>query len=711
MTFRRFECLVSFFWVFRIETGFKKSCVLSLLASLIAWGWPVIGMAAEVKFANGSYLLEPLPNYVTYPVVAIKTVLLDGKYATGTLWTDNGGLAWKDVRRVSVTLDLGAEIPIDALGFHGAARGAASVEFPYNALVYLSRDGERFAFFGDAMGFFDYTTSEYRAQKFLLKGIGKAARYVRIEFFVRGRYFAIDEVEIVRGGDGASLVPGVAKDDISDDAGRRAGLIREQLSARRTMTVLDRAGAPVGASPLERRNALLAHRFPGREFVMMMADPWAADLGQGVPETDGVRDEIIYLPIDGCDYRAFVLSNPTSKVVPIKFSQSVTRGAVHAELTEAASVTAATLDTVFDPLVIRENGKPLQIMPGASRVFVLKLCGNGEHILRVEGIRSKAAILSTLNEVRMDDRNPRLAGVAWAYLDEGILRGRADAVTSDLRAHYINVSVVPFSMIPSFDEEGAGAFERMLSRSAGASRILLFLNFRQHPPRIEDLIWRQNFVKWYGRVMDAARRVGVDEKTVMLYPYDEPSGTEVAAADAFYVWARSALSTVRFFSTIDRSDAVRLMPKLDIACVTREMASRIPMSGEVWLYDVKGPGKTNPPYSYYRLLPWEAYFRGMSGVGFWSYADVNGSAWDDFDGRRPDYGVVYESLAGNGLLTSRRWEAWRMGMEDVSILRAYAERFGDRAARRKVQRVLAMPGDSRQADVMRQLMLRDLATR
>ena len=52
-----------------------------------------------------------------------------------------------------------------------------------------------------------------------------------------------------------------------------------------------------------------------------------------------------------------------------------------------------------------------------------------------------------------------------------------------------------------------------------------------------------------------------------------------------------------------------------------------------------------------------------------------------------------------------------MGMEDVSILRAYAERFGDRAARRKVQRVLAMPGDSRQADVMRQLMLRDLATR
>jgi hypothetical protein len=54
-------------------------------------------------------------------------------------------------------------------------------------------------------------------------------------------------------------------------------------------------------------------------------------------------------------------------------------------------------------------------------------------------------------------------------------------------------------------------------------------------------------------------------------------------------------------------------------------------------------------------------------VGFWSYSDTNGSsAWDDIDGRRPDWAVVYES--DKGVVSSRRWEAFREGLEDYALL-------------------------------------------
>lgn len=60
---------------------------------------------------------------------------------------------------------------------------------------------------------------------------------------------------------------------------------------------------------------------------------------------------------------------------------------------------------------------------------------------------------------------------------------------------------------------------------------------------------------------------------------------------------------------------------------------------------------------------------GASGVGFWSYSDTNGSsAWNDLDGKYPDWAVVYE--ADNRIVSSRRWEAFREGLEDYSLLSA-----------------------------------------
>jgi hypothetical protein len=94
----------------------------------------------------------------------------------------------------------------------------------------------------------------------------------------------------------------------------------------------------------------------------------------------------------------------------------------------------------------------------------------------------------------------------------------------------------------------------------------------------------------------------------------------------------------------------------------------------IWTYQCNGPAKMLSPLRYYRRQLWSSWDNGFTGAGFWAYADTGWggrdtpgiSAWDDLDGAYADFAVVYESDAGP--VTSRRWEAWREGVEDYEYL-------------------------------------------
>nr|MBA3611838.1 DUF4091 domain-containing protein [Nitrospirales bacterium] len=89
---------------------------------------------------------------------------------------------------------------------------------------------------------------------------------------------------------------------------------------------------------------------------------------------------------------------------------------------------------------------------------------------------------------------------------------------------------------------------------------------------------------------------------------------------------------------------------------------------EWWLVsNPKMPAKLNSPLQEYRMLGWWAWHYGAKGVGFWAYSDTTGSSsWLDIDGYRADFAVVYESE--EGIVSSRRWEAFREGLEDYRLL-------------------------------------------
>lgn len=680
---------------------------LALSAFFLGFLFPLRGAAADVVDRFRYYDASPRPNYMDYSDRAVLTNLSDGKYAHGPMWISTAGLAWKDVRRVVIVLDMGASTPVREIGFNGGARLSAGVEFPYNAFVYLSLDGTMFDYVGDAVDFAEPSADTYEHRRFTLKGVEKVARFVRFEFIVRGRYFAIDEIEIGRGDVGTPLVGGLQKSDVSFDAEKRASNARNLFLKRRLSNELDRLKAPPGSDPLQRRAILLSKRFRDRSFLLSDVEPWENAPIRILPKADVSHDRRRLIPEGGCEYRSFALTNTTQVEGAFQVSQIIEGSRMKAYLKEAKTVVAATLDTVVDPLV--DVGESIVIVGGETKVFFLRICGPGTHTLVVDAFRQRASVSTHLEAVRLDGMEERLRGVSWAYLDELPMRGRQKEALADLRDHFIDVDVVPPSSLPDFDSDSFDQISKVLERSVRARHVLLFLNFRQKSPHIESSIWSQQFINWFARMAKAARQAGVDPQKLILYPYDEPNLDEVIRAEAFYRWVRKSLPDVKLFATFDKVQvAEQLLEFVDIAAVTRGVAPKMRFNENVWLYDVKGPAKANAPYSYYMLLPWEAYLRGSGGAGFWSYADIYGSAWDDFDGKNPDYGVVYQGRRSDEVVGSRRWEAWRRGMEDIGILRSHARRYGEAVTARLATTVLALSGDPRQADFMRQKMLSDL---
>lgn len=93
----------------------------------------------------------------------------------------------------------------------------------------------------------------------------------------------------------------------------------------------------------------------------------------------------------------------------------------------------------------------------------------------------------------------------------------------------------------------------------------------------------------------------------------------------------------------------------------------------IWFYQNVGLACSRNEWAaagWYRTAPWEALRHGLQGVGFWSASSYYGDQWDDFDNTPyidwPDAAVVFTDELGNALST-RNWEAWREGIEDVAI--------------------------------------------
>lgn len=187
--------------------------------------------------------------------------------------------------------------------------------------------------------------------------------------------------------------------------------------------------------------------------------------------------------------------------------------------------------------------------------------------------------------------------------------------------------------------------------------------------------WKKAFASWLERFVAYLESRGLTYDDWIFYPFDEYIGPEFVdlAREIKRINAR-----VRVFS--DRMGTLegvkRIAPYVDVWCPVdgsyqqaenRAALDFMKATGKpVWFYFCGWEQRSWPPYDKYRLMGWKAWRWGLQGATYWNVYGWVGDEWDDADG---EYGDAFSVYRGpNGPIPSRRWEAFRAGLQDYCYL-------------------------------------------
>jgi hypothetical protein len=366
-------------------------------------------------------------------------------------------------------------------------------------------------------------------------------------------------------------------------------------------------------------------------------------------------------------------------------------------------VLAANEEVVYDPLqpiVIGE--KMLITSQRASYLWVQfdleKMPAgeqSGEIILNFSNKQGqiKIPLRMKVGQVSLTKNSPY--AVNWGYSNDFPIWKNKESALADNLSHNVNVAVIHPSKIPLPDVEQnwspqkADILLREIAFYRDMKTLLLFLNLGEGkgPEALRSLSLgndsQKNIVqKWVLHLAALLESSGVPKSAWALYPVDEPHDKDLEYLRIFAGWIKEVAPEIQIYAnpTSDKSivsDLSELGEFVDIwqphyQCAAVNISFFSKLKKGWWIYqNPPPPAKSASPWLQYRMLSWKAWQLGASGVGFWSYSDTGKtSAWDDLDGIRPDRSVVYEGQGLAGPLSSRRWEAFRDGIEDYQLLTA-----------------------------------------
>ena len=293
---------------------------------------------------------------------------------------------------------------------------------------------------------------------------------------------------------------------------------------------------------------------------------------------------------------------------------------------------------------------------------------------------------------------------AYAYTSWPLLKGRIEQSREDLVAHRINTYVIHggFTPWPSFDEDGNWLglewtrMDEQIALHKNAKCILVWPGLElgkrvdrvtpEDGPAYPTEEWAKCVARWAKELATGMAERGFGYDQWALYLVDEPSARRAqivrAAGDAVHVGDPLIRIFENPYGAATPRDMELMAPVVDIWCPSLSIAKdeRLEFcrdtAHEVWMYQVLG--KASHPLKSFRLAFWEAFEKDLRGFGFWDYADGGGSMWDAWDSERHDYAVVYDGDEAE-LIPSKRWEAYREGAEDFTLLAMFAETEADNA--------------------------------
>ncbi|MEO7043841.1 MAG: discoidin domain-containing protein [Ferruginibacter sp.] len=702
-----------------------------------------------------SYVFSTVPNYKYSARSNDNASLTDGIYTSGNFWTSSTTVGWQGEKEVTITIDLKREQNIGTVTFNTVRNIASKINFPQNIFVFISDDNSSFEYVGDAADSPDNVPGNYEVKKFSVDNVNRAGRYVVIKIIPQGSYIFCDEIEVTKGENGnSSMKNSIAltsltkvTDSLKDLGYRRRTLLEsvsslenslnekgntekrfiEDLSKLNQKTLSNNDLGNIKKTIAIKHASILKEKF-NASFVLEKYNPW--DSLEELREPKGNTNLLNYqffIAKNNAEYGAFVITNSDSTPQKIAFKVLSNSSISAIELYRVVYVAGPNFRMLPDPLL--KVGNYLTVNPGISQMFIFKINGikSGTSASKIivssseksDTINIKARILNLFKNEKFEELNANV----WAYFNHPMLKYHNEEVAKDLESHHINTLVIPPDVMPKMETTDFTDFTNYLSKFKEAKNILLSIGYSSISLRngykggifMSDE-WKNRFIQWYSKVKNIIEKTGSANPKIYLYPYDEVQINNIADFKSLILWARKAVPGIKFYATINNKAAVdSILPLVDIAQIIPSLGGMDklpPHQGEIWVYGANTPSVALSPYGYYRLMAWDAFIKDYKGIGFWNYADErNGNVLNLISDILPNpagsFSVIYNDTEGN-IISSRRWEAFRLGIEDYSILELYAKKFGISKAKELAEKVMSEPNSIFLADKIKAEMVQAL---
>jgi len=309
--------------------------------------------------------------------------------------------------------------------------------------------------------------------------------------------------------------------------------------------------------------------------------------------------------------------------------------------------------------------------------------------LEVAPVEASAALNVTVSPGHLPEKQ-LLHNCGWGYVHSSMLKDYPADALADQVAHGTDVFVGLFYPTARFDAEGNLVGEIDFHqhddyvKQHAPHGIILFCGYQgalQGPAAEGSEAYRKAHIQWLRAWVKHLAELGVGYEGYALYPVDEP-GLSKGLVENYLRWARLAREAdprIRMYTDpvgqISEAELKEMLPFVDIWCPNRgglvldeKNAAKLDIikrSGKaVWMYECADDAKHQTSLGYYRGQAWLAWRHGMTGIGFWSYCTSQDDPWF-VPKLRYDYLLVYP---GNGVVSSKRWEAVRDGIEDYAML-------------------------------------------
>lgn len=238
-----------------------------------------------------------------------------------------------------------------------------------------------------------------------------------------------------------------------------------------------------------------------------------------------------------------------------------------------------------------------------------------------------------------------------------------------------------------FDWTGLERFLKLEGRRKFIISYSLMLDFdrfvaRRQGWKFMSEEWKERFLEWVEAFVRklAEHGIGFDQFAAELWDEAPPRAVAQVAEMARLIKRYLPRFRIVQVGNFDVDSIRKLAPFVDLwvhhlSYLDEERLRAMRSKGaKVWGYTCHVMMRYLSPTGYYRLNPWLAWRWGLDGIALWTYNAWAMDPWDSLDNAPSgpdDEGLVYPGLKGP--LHSKRWEAWREGMEDCIRFRMLEE--------------------------------------